>query len=159
MDRQGNVVRGNFGKGDRIIFWKPDVEMGSGRTTLSGAGPWDWCAVVRDIGGGSVRLEIARWPRLDRSSGLLFDGVHQYVSPLRELQEVVDRARSRYDQPEPDRPLRMGDTFWIRSWQRPGKDLVEPGFQGLILDITDAAREQAMAALEGMVTGGFQEDN
>jgi hypothetical protein len=147
MEWKGNSVGEDSMEEEGEKFWVPTVERGSGRSPLQGVRGRDWYAAVEHVGGGMARLAVTGWPTLDRGGGLLFEKSDEHVYWLPELQGVVNRARAASQQPDPDRPLEVGDAFWIRSGVRPGQDLVEFGFEGLILDITESAREQARGAM------------
>jgi hypothetical protein len=111
----------------------------------------DWYAVVDDIQEGTVVLEIASWPKLDKGNHLRFGETYVSSYPLDALQQAVNQARAKRAQPAPDRPLRTSDAFAITSEERPGETLISPEFQGSILDITGAARDQAKIAMYSAV--------
>jgi hypothetical protein len=110
-----------------------------------------WYAVVDDIAEGTVVLQIASWPNLDKDSHLRFDVIYEQPYPLDALQQVVNRGRAQHGQPAADRPLRTGDAFSIQCEDRPGENVISPKFEGSVLDITAAAREQAKIAMYGAV--------
>lgn len=151
MRKQRNAEPRLFRSRKRRLFWAPRVTLAGKESRLKDAGANDWYAVVDEIGEGVVRLEIAAWPDLDQGGHLRFDKVYEQSYPVEALQRIVNRARAKHRQPAPDRPLRIGDAFRIKTGVRPGRSLVGGRFRGTIHDISDAARQQAKIAMYGAV--------
>jgi hypothetical protein len=112
--------------------------------------PADRYAVVDDLDEDVLVLRVASWPRLDRAGRLKFDrpGEEHPVSRAK-LQERVDERRTAEGAPAPDRPLRIGDTFWLAG-EGSVKDALA---KGRLKDVTAPAREAAKAAFHGAVGG------
>lgn len=151
MYEQRKVARESFHRRKHEAFWSPRVERDGKLTTVTRIGKTDWYSVVDDIAEGTVVLQIASWPKLDKGNHLRFDVIYEQFYPLDRLQQVVNRGRAQYSQPAADRSLRTGDAFSIQCEDRPGKNLISPDFEGSVLDITAAAREQAKIAMYGAV--------
>lgn len=151
MYEQRKVNQKFFRRREREPFWSPSVLKGRKRVVETRTGANDWYAVVDDIGEGTVKLEIASWPKLDKAGRLHFDEIYEQAYSVEKLQRVINKARMSHKQPAPDRLLRVGDAFRIQNSVRPKKDLVSPRFKGIIYDITEAAREQAKIAMYGAV--------
>jgi hypothetical protein len=151
MYEQRKVTRDSFHRHKDDVFWSPRVERDGELTTVTRLGKTDWYAVVDDIAEGTVVLQIASWPKLDKGSHLRFDEIYEQAYPFDTLQQVVNRERARHGQPAADRSLRTGDAFLIQSEDRPGENVISPQFKGSLLDITAAAREQAKIAMYGAV--------
>lgn len=151
MHEQRKVARESFQRRKQEVFWSPRVDRDGELSAVDRMGKTDWYAVVDDIAEGTVVLEIASWPKLDKGSHLRFDVIYVQSYPLDALQQVANRGRAQHGQPAADRPLRTGDAFWIQCEDRPGENVVSPEFDGRVLDITAAAREQAKIALYGAV--------
>lgn len=151
MHKQRRVTQKFFQPRKKEVFWSPRVDTDRELGAVTSMEKTDWYAVVDDIAEGTVVLQIANWPKLDRGNHLCFDKIYEQSYPLDALQQVVNRDRSRYGQPAADRPLRTGDAFRIRCKDRPGENVISPEFQGNVLDITAAAREQAKIAMYGAV--------
>ena len=151
MHEQRKVARESFHPREHEAFWAPRVERDGKLSTVTRMGKTDWYAVVDDIAEGTVVLQIASWPKLDRGNHLRFDVIYEQPYPLDALQQVVNRGRAQHGQPAADRPLRTGDAFSIQCEDRPGENVISPEFEGSVLDITAAAREQAKIAMYGAV--------
>jgi hypothetical protein len=149
MHEQRKVARESFHPRKHEEFWAPRVERDGKLPTVTVMGRTHWYAVVDDIAEGTVVLQIASWPKLDSGGHLRFDVIYEQPYPLDALQQVVNRWRAENGQPAADRPLRTGDAFSIQCEDRPGDNLISPEFEGSVLDITAAAREQAKIAMYG----------
>lgn len=151
MYEQRKVTKESFHEHKHEVFWSPRVERDGKLSTVTQLGKTDWYAVVDDIAEGTVVLQIASWPKVDRGSHLRFDEIYEQTYTLDELQQVVNRERSQNGQPAADRSLRTGDAFLIRCDHRPRENVIDPKFKGSLLDITAAAREQAKIAMYGAI--------
>jgi len=151
MYEQRKVEPDSFRKREKEAFWTPGVSWEEKTDRLEGMGENDWYAVVNDIQEGTIVLQIASWPELDRRGRLRFAKIYEEDYPIEGLQQVVNSARTKAGQPGPDRPLRSGDAFWIHSANEPGPDLLTDTFDGKVVDITMAAREQAKIAMYAAV--------
>jgi hypothetical protein len=151
MRKQRKVRRESFKRREHDVFWSPRVDRDGKVGIVTEMGPTHWYAFVDDIAEGTVVLQIASWPKLDRGGRLRFDEIYEQPYPLDALQQVVNRERARHGQPAADRPLRTGDAFSIRCQDRPGENVISPEFEGSVLDITAAARGQAKMAMYGAV--------
>lgn len=151
MHKQRKVARESFHRRTHETFWSPRVERDGKLSPVTRMRETDWYAVVDDIAEGTVVLQIASWPKLDKGSHLRFDEIYEQPYPLDALQKVVNRGRAQHGQPAADRPLRTGDAFSIQCEDRPGENVISPEFEGSVLDITAAAREQAKIAMYGAV--------
>jgi hypothetical protein len=151
MYKQRKVTQESFKLSTEEVFWSPRVDRDGELSAVTHMERTDWYAVVDDVAEGAVVLQIASWPKLDRGNHLRFDDIFKRAYPLDALQQVVNRERSRHGQPAADRPIRTGDAFAIRCKDRPGESLISREFEGNVLDITAAAREQAKIAIYGAV--------
>jgi len=151
MRKQRDVMQESYKQRKHEVFWFPRVDRDGELSTVTQMEKTDWYAVVDDIEEGTVVLEIASWPKLDKGNHLLFDTVYIQTYPLDVLQQVVNQERANHAQPAAERPLRTGDAFSIKCEDRPGENVISPEFKGDILDITAAAREQAKIAMYGAV--------
>lgn len=151
MHKQRKVTQESFNRRKHDVFWSPRVDRDGKLSTVTGMGKTYWYAVVDDIAEGTVVLQIASWPKLDRGGHLRFDVIYEQPYPLDALQQVVNQERAQHGQPAADRPLRIGDAFSIQCEDRPGENVINPEFEGSVLDITAAAREQAKIAMYGAV--------
>jgi hypothetical protein len=151
MKKRSRAAPGSKEPAGRRVFWRPRVDRNGKRGVATRMGRGFWYAVVDDIAEDTAVLQIAGWPHLDRHGHLRFDTIYEQPYALDALQSTVDRERARNGQPAADRPLRTGDGFSIQSAARPAEELVGSGFEGGILDITAAAREQAKIAMYGAV--------
>lgn len=123
--------------------WRPQVEGEGLRLTLAAR---DCYVVVDDIEAGRAVLVSSPWPEVDDLGHLVFgDQATSLDLPLGELQAAVDRQRQAAGQPAPDRPVRVGDVFWVRP--PASKAGAGDPDRWRILDVTRAARRCAHAAL------------
>jgi hypothetical protein len=152
MYEQRKVVQEFFDLRDEEKFWSPRVDRDGKESVESEMGMANWYAVVDDIAEGTVVLQIASWPKLDKGNHLRFDEIYVQSYPLDALQQLVNKERIKNNQPAADRPLRTGDAFSIECDDRPSEDILSPEFKGSILDITASAREQAKIAMYSAVT-------
>jgi len=151
MKGQNRAEPGSKEPAGRPAFWSPRVDRDGKRGAATRMGRGFWYAVVDDIAEDTAVLQIAGWPHRDRRGHLRFDTIYEQPYPLDALQSALNRERARNSQPAADRPLRTGDAFSIQSKHRPGEEVVGSRFEGSILDITAAAREQAKIAMYGAV--------
>ncbi len=151
MYKQRSVEQESFNRREHDVYWSPRVDRDGKLNVVTRMGKTDWYAVVDDIAEGTVVLQIASWPKLDKGNHLRFDVIYEKDYLLDELQQVVNRERAQHGQPAADRPLRIGDAFSIQCEDRPGGNVISSEFKGSILDITAAAREQAKVAMYGAV--------
>ena len=158
MHKQRSVTQESFNLRKDEVFWLPRVERDGKLGTAKGLGKAHWYAVVDDIAEDTVVLQIASWPRLDRGGHLRFDRIYEHSFPLDVLQQLINKERTRHVQPAPDRSLRTGDAFLIEDEDPPNEKMINPEFQGSILDITAAAREQAKIAMYSAVTRRLNPD-
>lgn len=158
MQEQRKVVRESFGQRKQEAFWSPRVERDGSLSAVTRMEKTQWYAVVDDIIEGTVVLQIASWPKLDKGNHLRFDKIFEKHYPLDALQKVINQGRDRHGQPAADRPLRTGDAFSIQCEKRPGKNIISSKFEGSILDITAAARKQAKIAMYGAVARKLSPD-
>lgn len=104
----------------------------------------DRYAVVDDLEVDRVVVTLDRWPQVDGLGHLVFSGDALLRDfPRTRFQRLVNVSRLRAGQPAPDRPLRVGDVFWVRAGAgaRLGRAV-----QWEILDVTGPARRVARAA-------------
>lgn len=95
---------------------------------------------------GVIGVVAADWPRVDRQ-GLRFDGnIESAWFGADELQRAVDRHRGIAGQLS--RPLRIGDTFWVR-----GYDSFVPDNWEQLRDITGDARAMVKGAVAVVAVG------
>lgn len=110
---------------------------------------------VDDVADGFVVVEVSSWPLLDREGRLWWkDDPYEFVTPLPQMQAVVDDARRTAGIIAPDRPIRVGDAFLSRGLTRRHRYLTRV----LVVDISAAAREAAKTALYGAVASTLDRD-
>lgn len=121
-------------------LWEPTVQREDGTTVNLSARADDRYVVVDEIVEAVVRLVGAPWPVLDRGKRLRFNKGrrNRSVVPIRTLESVMRAHRSSRNQV--DRPIRIGDTFWVRSHS------AVPSKWESVIDITEAARRAARVA-------------
>jgi hypothetical protein len=121
--------------------WRPRVEPEGSELV---PGPADSYVVVDDLEADRVILVLDPWPQVGASGHLVFSGpavVRDF--PVATLQSLVDDQRARAGQPAANRPLRVGDVFWVRA-DADGRRQAPQTWS--ILDITGPARRAAHAA-------------
>jgi hypothetical protein len=95
---------------------------------------------------GVVSVVAAPWPTVD-ASGLRFDGdISSTWFDAAELQAVVDGFRAATDQLS--RPLRIGDTFWVRGYDASSLDAWRD-----LRDVTRQARGMARVVVAAVAIG------
>jgi len=95
---------------------------------------------------GVVSVVVANWPTMD-ANGLRFDGeIASIWFDSANLQATVDRLREAANQLP--RPLRIGDTFWVRGFD-------EASFDGWrhLRDVTREARRMARIVVAAVAIG------
>jgi hypothetical protein len=119
-------------------LWAPQYATKDGRTHTATPRAGDKYVVVDEIIDDHVRLVIASWPRVGESGRLLFAGwrVSRPILALETLTGALNAGRRSRSQPE--RELRVGDTFLARA---------QGGNRwGFVIDVTGATRLAAKAA-------------
>ncbi len=97
----------------------------------------------------TIGVVVSDWPMRDEF-GLSFPGhIDLAWFDAGELQDTVDQLRRRAGQIE--RPLRIGDTFWVRGFSPTSLDVWED-----LRDITQQARAMTKAAVAVAVLGAVQ---
>jgi hypothetical protein len=102
-----------------------------------------------------ITAVAGRWPRLDASGRLVFDGSTArgrpsvLFLPEPEFREALDEARRRHDQVM--REIRVGDAFWVRGLNPEGTAWSD------IIDVSAGARETAKIALYSAVAAKVHE--
>jgi hypothetical protein len=110
--------------------------------------PTDQYVTVDERVEGVVGVVAADWPTID-AGGLRFGGaILEAWFDQADLQAAVDRLRRDADQL--DRPLRIGDSFWIRGYSPASLDAWED-----LRDITIYARAMAKAAVAVVAVGAM----
>ena len=110
--------------------------------------PTDQYVTVDERVEGVVGVVAADWPTID-AGGLRFDGaISDAWFDQADLQAAVDRLRR--DAGQLDRPLRIGDSFWIRGYSPASLDAWED-----LRDITIYARAMAKAAVAVVAVGAM----
>jgi hypothetical protein len=95
---------------------------------------------------GVVSVVAAPWPTVD-ASGLLFDGeITSTWFDQADLQDTVDRLREAADQLS--RPLRIGDTFWVRGYDETSVEAWQD-----LRDVTREARAMARVVVAAVAIG------
>jgi hypothetical protein len=108
--------------------------------------PSDQYVTVDERVGGVVGVVAADWPTVDEG-GLRFEGeISSAWFDEAELQVAVDRWRDAADQLR--RPLRIGDTFWVRGYSPSSTE----GWADL-RDVTIHARAMAKAGIALVAVG------
>lgn len=122
--------------------WRPVVTLADGGTWTVDADGDDFYVVVDDIEEGMVTLDVAGWPHLDEQGRLAFTdlGTDRGIA-LSALHEIVTASRKAAGQPAPTRPIRVGDTFWVKGPDWPDAELAKRK----PIDITAPARSEAKA--------------
>ncbi|MCK5131479.1 MAG: hypothetical protein KAR40_04940 [Candidatus Sabulitectum sp.] len=151
MHKQRFVKSELFRRPAKKVFWNPLKEQKLEGGLAGDPGESDWYAVVDDIDERLAVLEVVRWPVLDRAGRLLFGDSFELALSVVEIQQSINEARALHRQPAPERNLRVGDAFLIRSSTKPDERILEPSENVTILDITRLAREQAKIAMYGAV--------
>ena len=145
-------------------LWNPTAPEGSSNPfDQSAPEESDLYLTVDEIDGSRIRLVVAPWPVVDAENRLVFpfpesdtEGPFQDPTDLElivdssEFHATVTQHRINHQQPAPDRPLRVGDAFWVRP-DDTGDTIEKLG--GDLVDITFAARGEAKAAMAWAVTG------
>ncbi|MCD4706539.1 MAG: hypothetical protein K8S62_02235 [Candidatus Sabulitectum sp.] len=150
MHKQRDVKSELFSRPEREVFWNPLREQKPESELVGEPGESDWYAVVDDIDERIAVFEIARWPTLDRAGRLLFGDSFELTLSVAGIQQTINEARSYHRQAVPERNLRVGDAFLIRSRTKPDVSILE-NKDVTILDISGFAREQAKIAMYGAV--------
>ncbi|HLF41981.1 MAG TPA: hypothetical protein VJA46_00480 [Acidimicrobiia bacterium] len=125
----------------------------------------DLYLTVDEIDGNRVRLVVSSWPSVDSENRLLFPLAESESEELLDdptdfelivdggdLHSKVTQHRTSHRQPAPDRPLRVGDSFWFRPGDLEAAAPIEE-LAGDLVDVTYAARSEAKAAMAWAVTG------
>ncbi len=150
----------------RRMLWRPSMPAGADnpfqKLTPKGS---DWYITVDEIEDDWVRLVVAQWPSVEPDGRLRFpepsfdddevlgdpsDWEWQVKEQL--LHAWLSQQRSKAGQDAPERPVRIGDTYWYRGKFQPGAQPSD-NLSGRVLDITYAARGEAKAAMAWAVTG------
>jgi hypothetical protein len=76
--------------------------------------PSDLYVVVDDLDDGVAVLIVTEWPLLDNAGRLSFGPRYSEAVNADQLQALLDAQRSRLGLDAPDRPLRLGDAFFLR---------------------------------------------
>lgn len=150
MHKQRDVKSELFSKPERKVFWNPLREQKLESELTADPGESDWYAVVDDIDERIAVFEIAGWPALDRAGRLLFGDSFELGLSVAKIQQTINEARAYHRQAVPERNLRVGDAFLIRSRTKPDVSILE-NKNVTILDISGSAREQAKIAMYGAV--------
>lgn len=109
----------------------------------------DWYAVVDELIDQRAVLVLSPWPKVDNRFAPVFDeDDRETAQPVGELRRVVDEHRGRLGQVP--RNIRIGDAFLVRVGGG-AEPSVEPGSWEMVIDVTDAARDQAKIAYYGAV--------
>ena len=136
-----------------VKLWQPEQAAPDGRRPFPIPTPEasDDYVTVDERVEGVIAVVISRWPSVTTRGLLSFPG-RPTTSWFAEdkLQAALDKSRERAKQVT--RPLRIGDTFWVRGWSRK-----TPGAWDDLLDITPAARQAAKAALAAAI-GDYRPD-
>jgi hypothetical protein len=108
--------------------------------------PADQYVTVDERVGGVVGVVAADWPMIDEA-GLRFGGeISSAWFDEADLQSTVDRWRDEADQLR--RPLRIGDTFWVRGYSpSSSEDWAD------LRDVTIDARAMAKAGVARVAVG------
>ena len=123
-------------------LWEPKVEP---EDLVFAPAADDRYAVVDDIEEERAVVVLSPWPQVDDRGHLVFsDEATSRDHSLGDLQAVVDSQRRAAGQPAPDRPLRIGDVFWVRGDLPEADDSASADAE--VLDVTRAARAAARAA-------------
>jgi hypothetical protein len=95
---------------------------------------------------GVVSVVVAAWPTVD-ASGLRFDGaISSTWFAQADLQATVDRLREAAGQLS--RPLRIGDTFWVRGYDNSALEAWHD-----LRDVTREARAMARVVVAAVAIG------
>ncbi len=138
-------------------LWVPGPPPGSAPGDSSGPEPAvpaprtsDRYVTVDERVEGVVGVVAAEWPGVD-SGGLRFSGaVEAAWFGQAELQAVIDRFRG--DAEQLTRPLRIGDSFWVRGYDPESVDEWEA-----VRDVTSQARAMAKAVVAVVAVGALDE--
>ena len=118
---------------------------------LAGPLPSDQYVTVDEQVEGVVGVVAADWPTVD-AGGLQFGGtISASWFDQADLQATVDRLRS--DAGQLVRPLRIGDSFWVRGYNPTSLDAWE-----MLRDITIQARGMAKAAVAVVAVGAIDQE-
>ena len=110
--------------------------------------PTDQYVTVDERVEGVIGVVAADWPTID-AAGLRFGGeISEAWFDQADLQAAVDRLRRDADQL--DRPLRIGDSFWVRGYSPDSLDAWED-----LRDVTIYARAMAKAAVAVVAVGAI----
>jgi hypothetical protein len=113
----------------------------------------DWYVTVDERVGAVLGVVATPWPTVNRTGALSFEGsIEAGWLDWGELQETVDGFRRGAGQVE--RPLRIGDTFWVRGYTN---ELQSPGAWEALLDVTAAARASAKVAVATVCVGDVED--
>jgi hypothetical protein len=102
----------------------------------------DVYAVIDEWIGGIITLAVSNWPNVDRGGRLRFGQSWSIGVDAEEFGRAVVRWRSEFNQPVPDRPLRIGDAFLVRALNEGS-----PETWGTIVDVSSDARAATKVAL------------
>ncbi|HEY7679890.1 MAG TPA: hypothetical protein VIC04_05170 [Terriglobia bacterium] len=104
----------------------------------------------------TIRLSVASWPKLDQAGRLKFERHFQPVFVEEsELLAVINRHRR--ESGDLERPLRVGDAFFVRAAgsRGPGKN---PEQWEQIFDVSSLARDESKIALYSAVAPTVEDD-
>jgi hypothetical protein len=120
-------------------LWAPRYIKSDGTEKALKTERGDKYAVVDEIIDDQARVVIATWPKVDRDGRLHFPGKWRVSRPIFSLEALTqDLNRGRAASAQPERELRVGDTFWARA---KGKDR-----WAFVIDVTGETRTAAKAA-------------
>jgi hypothetical protein len=143
---------------DSTVLWSvgyPENGVSSAESELEASIPVPWPSdqyvTVDEQVLGIVGVVAADWPTVD-AGGLVFGGaISVSWFDRADLQATVDRLRSDADQL--GRPLRIGDSFWVRGYSPSSLDAWDD-----LRDITIHARAMAKAAVAAVAVGAIDEE-
>ena len=116
----------------------------------------DSYVVVEEIEDGRVVFEVSVWPRLDKDGRLFFEGdPSEFYEGLDAAQATINEARVAQGVTGPERRLRSGDVFAVRSLPDNPESIADAD---AIWDVSLAGRNAAKAALYGAAASTVEEE-